>query len=263
VANQNPSSVTGDAIDKIAELVRKAEKPPFVQRPGDAEGVICVLNSDGTYRVDESVRGPTLVRVPTPDALIDYVKKHLKDNGEIYVSENSATLIMDAVEYKGDQCDCVLKHSDQFKTLARWHEEPEAMGQAELIRILRTTFHGCVPASVVTLFRTLELKSINDLKTHQGHGIESLGKSMTAKVTGTAELPDDITFVVPIWENWRISREVRCVLDVDPRLMEFKLIPVASEIERAKEAVELELCAYLRKELKDNTDAIYRGTFSA
>jgi hypothetical protein len=137
------------------------------------------------------------------------------------------------------------------------------MSQADLIRYLRVSFHNCVPSSTVTLFRTLELKAANEARSHIGHGAESLGKSITAKVTGAAEIPDEITFTVPVWENYRPVREIRCVLDLDPHLMQFKLTPVASAIAQAQEALELTLLDYLKTELAQNTDAIYRGTFSA
>jgi hypothetical protein len=96
-----------DAIDKIADLVRQAQRPPFLVRPGDAQGHVHALQPDGTYLLQENVREPTAITLPSPAAFVEYAKKHLKPNSEIYVGDNEVVLIYDAEDYRGDAARCV------------------------------------------------------------------------------------------------------------------------------------------------------------
>jgi hypothetical protein len=122
------------------------------------------------------------------------------------------------------------------------------ISQKDLIFLLRTVFKSCLgPAGdIIAVIRNMRAQMAQETGSELQHGKSSVGQKVRAEITGTAAIPEYVTFSVPVFESrFLFSSNVECALEPDPATMTFRLVPVTGEIEKAIAAGELAICEAL------------------
>jgi hypothetical protein len=146
------------------------------------------------------------------------------------------------------------------KALRAWEERPPRHPQRELIFLLRTVFADCLPSGLLEALRSVRWQNDATAVGEVQHGKRSTGKSIESTFTGTAALPEEVTFVVPVWGNafgW--TAPVRLALEIHPDAGAFQLVPLPGQLERAIASAEERLGDELKAALEDSQVPVHYG----
>jgi len=168
--------------------------------------------------------------------LISYAEKHPK--GVVWHSHSAVVLLLDD-EDRRDSVVFPLDISDAWKKLKELDAEMTPLSQRDFVRLLRF-YLGASPATVTT-FRKLTFQSQVNAVGEIQKTKESLGRSIEAEVQGTSDLPEELIFNVPIYENIgeRQLYPVRLFLEYDAQAQRIYAVPepgVLIELEETHQA---------------------------
>jgi hypothetical protein len=154
--------------------------------------------------------------------------------------------------------------SDALRQLVAWREGKAALPQADLIRILRTTFFDSLSLAptLIDVLRKIRFNSGTVVNAEVGHGKASIGKELMGEVTGTGAIPEYVRFNLPVFANacFRpIRANVECALEPDASRGEFRVIPLPGEIEDAIDAGTTAVGESLRESLPKDYP-LYHGS---
>lgn len=155
-------------------------------------------------------------------------------------------------------------HSEQMRTLIQFGQSKQFISQAELIRVLRTTFRNnlSLAGEIVNILRKVNFSSVV-----QGHGEitstkTSLGKTLTNEVTGAGIIPETVKFFVPVFAQSSLAGimyTVECVLEPEPSNGTFRIFPLPGQIEAANEYATKKIGEAFREVLPPSVE-MYHGT---
>lgn len=158
------------------------------------------------------------------------------------------------LQESGDRFDRIvfpLAVSKSWQKLRQSHE----LDQAGLRRLLRSEIDAQYdPPSIVSIISKVKFNSGSAGEATVETGKYALSKSLSAEITGTEALPEQVGARTSLWDNLRIDgvpyqARVTLHLDADPATREFTLEPFAGSVEAAEaEALEW-LVERLRKAL--------------
>ncbi|MDD4888299.1 MAG: hypothetical protein PHU85_00070 [Phycisphaerae bacterium] len=224
--------------------------------PGDPDNVI--IESGG---MREGLALPAAHRAHRVGSLDDFLRacERWGEHGTVWHSEANVTLLIDD-EYRRDGVFFPLQFSEQFERLRKLRAE-QRLNQVGIIRLLRHDLVGAVPGDLVPLFRKLDFKRRSDGTTNIQHGRESLGRSVEAEVSGTADLPELITADIRVYRSVGIiwKKSVRMTLDVDPANEVFYLCPEPDALEAAIQSTQDDIANTLSAGLVDDPPRIFYG----
>ena len=224
-----------DALRYLASMATDAAKPQEL----DA----------GNPRLKTFVCGVDRIDLPVPPAprdhalgtlhdLLAFAEKHASPEGSaIYFNPGYVRLVLDHDAHRVERATLALTPSDQWKTLKAL-EGGKPLDHKPFLRLLRIDLSGTMPPGV--LYDRVKRVAFDngsivtaDVSRNKA---ESMGRSITAKVSGEGEIPEEVTLEVPVYstpgETARYA--VRCSVEVDPGSGRFTLAPLPDELTRVQ-----------------------------
>lgn len=226
--------LTEEALALLIETAQKAKTPQGINTQNPRK-IAFALNGD----VDTMVVPPDVrrSRVHSLDDLIQAAEQAWATDPVIWHDRCSVVVVLD----NGDRRDTVvfeLIQSRPFLLLDCHSREIRQLDQRKFCRLLR--YDLMVDAALVAPFRRLEWvtgsKSLGETKPSH----DRLGKEITASVTGTDELPEEITVNVPVYENVgeRGPVSIVCSIETQPENNTIVLRPMPLEMQTAVDEVQ-------------------------
>ncbi len=238
-----------EAIDRISEMAKESVKSSVLNITGDKNGSYYLVKPDGTAErklVDAPWHRESLA---TPEELAKFIMAaEGHDHAQLFYDESSVVYLFDK-EDRRDRASCALKPSDQYLWLKAQVTNPAQFRQPAFVRLVRITLAGCFPdPNFLNLVRNLKFSSGAEAAGNIQHGKESIGRSITAAVMGEAAMPEDVTLLIPIFNNFGERLPVRCALELFPHEQSFSLTPYPQELSLAMDRTMQSLEAILTAE---------------
>lgn len=229
----------GALCDRIRELTIDAEAGEIVEAPKqELPGTYFIRAKEGL--VKHFVEPATRVELARPQDLVNYgleVMAERKGDPTFspLVTYNAFSICFYPEWPDGRHlAEVVLRMTPQWQWLCA---KPSFLPQQSFVRLLRTTLAGCVPGpDILTMVRKLKQSTQSTSEGEIQHGKESLGKNIMSKVSGEGAIPEQVTLVVPLFENFPQRFPVVCDLEIDPGSMTFQLTPLPQELTKASDA---------------------------
>ena len=176
-------------------------------------------------------------------------------SASIWYSRSSVVALLDDTDRR-DTVRISMQASEEIITLRNLESTPVEMSQAEILRLLRTTFHGAVPEELklVALLRNVKFKLVKDDEVDLQKGKSSIGSKLASEAQFTSAIPENVVLSVPVFTNgfarWRVP--VECCLEVLDIEQKFQLFPLPGEVEKATCEAEANICRDIRSLLGDS-----------
>ena len=233
-----------DVLNKVEELVKKGNRTEIVSVVGVGEPshVYYLRNGDELTRME--AESPVIGHVTsTLETLADKAADVVKDEGfvegepsnaQIWVDRSGVVLLLD-----GDRRDKVtfnLTLSEQLVKLS------QIIGtrftQKDFVFLLRTTFRDCLTLAgdLLPIVRKVKFSNNQSGESEVKHGSSSIGKSLTAEITGTGTLPEYVNIALPVFSQagvQSVRSVVSCALEPDAATCTFQLVALPGQIEQA------------------------------
>ena len=182
----------------------------------------------------------------------------------IWASRQGVVCLLDDATRR-DRVSMLLSWSEQLAVLKGFAQPtPTWMKQEDLVRVLRISLAGCVPTSLLPIVRKTKFRQNAEGETEVAHGKASMGRSMERELTGTSNIPEQITVIVPLWQGFQAHHPypVECAIEIDVVTERFAIVPLPGEIERAIRKGESDLINHLKAQFVDegSTVMVYYGT---
>lgn len=244
----------GSAIQEIERLTRASQKTEILKAPDQPSGVFYIVGPDG--KADKTTADPAWhsEKLATPVELARFIKEHSDEGSATFLSETKAVFVYELTDRR-DVAVCDLRLSPQF----RWLKDSsgKAMDQKSFVRLLRIDFRGCLgDSNLLPLVRQLKFTADGAVEGNIQHGRESMGKQITAAVTGADAIPEDLTLFVPVFENHPFRARVACAVETLPHEQAFRLTPFPLEVPVAMDAAMEDVRRVLSG---DKLPTVYRG----
>lgn len=219
--------LTLGAIEKIEKLVLAANaivhpsaEPDHLYYLRDPNGEFVRDNDDSLIIVaDARPRAHEVDDMETFVRLVETYKEQDADPALILISNSRVEAVLDA-STRRERIVWPLTRTEQWVIVG---SQPSSMQtsrpQAQFIRFLRVDLAGCVPEELITLVRSLRFAKGDEGTREVGKSSESIAMSVKRAVTsGGADIPDEVTVKVALYEEWakpEAVQQVRCALDVN------------------------------------------------
>lgn len=239
------NAVTAEAIREIERLT-KAAATVAVVAPGLEDSDRYLLVGPGGERewiVPEP--GPLDVKLATPAEVYRWAIEHPPEGAEgfkaprreLYLSAGGLSLVLDADGDRRGLVSCSFAKTEQFAALAA----APAMDQLTFVRWLRRTMHGCLPADLLAMARSLRWQKTETAtgSYDQNRADHSLGKSveLAAAGGGAIAVPEIVAATVPVLDvladDPANHATIQCVVEVLHERKMFCVSPLPGELDRA------------------------------
>lgn len=228
-----------EIVDKIRDMAVKAHGNRIFRADGEPPYLYYIENANGKLEA-EFAKNPRH-HVANDESAVTAFANRFAELGlpvAVWYSRDGVTAILD----DGDQTrrhsvHLKLSLSVQINELLNQEKVASAKKQDELIRWLRTKFHGCLaPAGEIILnLRALRFVKSADTNANIQHGARNVSSTIAAQVTGRNAIPEDFEIDVPIFANayQQLREKVTLIVDIDEAAETIKLIPAPGSIENA------------------------------
>lgn len=240
-------------VKSVADLATASVRSSVLPLPAEKPGTYALVKPDGATDVRVAEPSWHTEKLKTPTDLNDFIghdKKIMANEAPsaIYISENEVAYIYDQTDRR-DRASCELVVSDPFDVLAGFSRNPTDLSHEALIRHLRITFRGCIPAEILKTLRSVKFSTGADASaTIQNTKTESMGNTVRNAIAGDNPMPEELFFRVPIFENHTFMADVACALEVFPSRQAFRIVPYPGEIANAMVATLDDVAAMFDKE---------------
>lgn len=250
-----------EVLDRLLKIGAEL-KPDVFPVGGEPSHVYYFRLPDGRYEKRTADPQPRKHVAADLDTLAEIAGEH-ESTAEIWYSRAGVTLFLDKDERR-NVVTMPLDLSPQIRRLAELEQHKPAFSQAEIIRELRITFAGCLgPAgNLVEILRRVKFNATQDSDQTIQHGKSSLGKQITAQVTGAGIIPEDFVMDVPVFTSPRLAhirQAVHVALEPDAATCRFQLIPFPGRVEAAVSMGEAAVGADIKTELGALRVPVYFG----
>lgn len=236
----------GKLVEAVSELAQKSCEPMIVDH-GEKTGQI-VYFLQGKFHVHQDRPHYRQHQAYSLDTITDFANRFLGRAVSDDPNEVNPAGFDAAVWYNRDAVSVLLNDEDrrervvfnlalspQIKSLQK---SGDAIKQRALILWLRTTMANCLPVhpTFIDSVRTLKFRTNQEATGEFKKDRASLGKSIISELTASEELPEYVTFNVPVFDNGSLSNvraNVQCAIDIVPADENFFVIPIAGSIEKA------------------------------
>ncbi len=252
-----------ELFDKVLET-GKACGPRVINADREPGHIYYLDYGDGKPRLIEAQPQPICAELLSLSAVADFVIREGSSLSAVWYSRSGVVAILDhcvatAEEESGEIVDTdigtrreggslFLRPSAQMLMLADLAKTKVPFDQRKLILLLRSTFTDCLveAAGLIDVLRSVKFEAGTTAEGNIGRqGNASVGKSLRTQVSGTAEIPEQVTLVVPAFEGPILPRSkwvrVRMVLDADAGSATFQFYPVAGDLDAAWYEAEMHL----------------------
>lgn len=230
-----------EVVEYLVNLGR-LNASPVVTVPGAPPNVFYVRQPDGTLKLMNQAAPSVAHTLYSLDSFARLAAAW--GDGLVWYSHAGATLQND--DFRATYA--TVEHP-VFATVRSIAAGTGMYRQDQLLTLLRTTFRDCLPANsnLVELLRRVKLKAGQTADSEVQPGRVSLGKTMTAELTGAGVLPEYLTLSVPVFANADLPARaaVEFVLDPVPAQEQFLFRPLPGQVEAAQAAAVADLAGRL------------------
>lgn len=226
--------LTKEAIDKIEELAVKAsgaDAHTFTFEKGRVRVVNAKTGVVGHLEV------PSFPPVMTVRGLGDLTAA-INDYGDIdsdatcFIDESSVVVFFD--ESRNSYATLPLKMNPAIDTLKRMKDLPPA----QLRRLLRVELFDVEtsPEDFCDVISVLKFEAMQTTDVALRKGDESIGKSVRSKVTAESDIPEQVTFTLPVYPELagvNTIAQIRCAVVTDPSAGTLSVMPYPGQIDAA------------------------------
>jgi hypothetical protein len=246
-----------ETLQLIQETAQKAQRAAIVDVPGDGRHVY-MQQGDHVDKLEVPPACRTHV-VHSLAELIAYALNQANPKPIVWHGMEGVVLLTDDADRR-DRVVFPLTQSARFKVLCKLAEETVLMQQAAFVKLLRIQL-GLDNLVVVSKFRKLDWAVGNEGQSEVRHGADRLGKSITAKVQGIDELPEELDVPVPVYQQTGEREEyvVRCAIEIDAVNQRFQLVPLPDELERVMDLAQDSIGKRLAGGLDECKVPVYYG----
>jgi hypothetical protein len=194
------------------------------------DGVIHEVHPDIPPRQHQADSLATLIE------FVDKVPESFSDSVAVWFDEDRVVAVLDNLQWRSNRITLDLDFTPQFKTLQRLAEKPEWHEQKPFIRLLRIDLADTLtPATLLNPCRNLKWTTGTTVDSKVSRVGDQMGKSVNAAVSGEAEIPEEVTVGVRVFQNKGIEVRVlvRCAIEIDHLNARLQLLPFPGEIEQA------------------------------
>jgi hypothetical protein len=234
-----------EAIEKIGALVRAADG---IRHPeSEPRHVYYFRGGDGSWERKLADPAPRAHRADDLETFVAMMRGYGHEEALVLISESQVTGVLDP-DVRREMIVWPLTPTRQWSILSG-PQLSAPRNQRDFIRFLRVDLAGCVSPELIRLLRSLKFSNAGDAERNVGKSTEAIATSIRrACLTGDAELPDEATLRVTVYEEWakETSRQdVTCALSVDLEDGELSLETIAGELHDAGLNVRREIQAAL------------------
>jgi hypothetical protein len=201
-------------------------------------------NPDGTTTFKDPLPAVRKHELRSIDDIAQFAHDHKAGNGLCFYARNKIVYYIEDGK-RLDLATVPLECSPPMLELMRLEEKAGAkIDQRALIWALRTVFKDRLQdaAKIITAIRNVKFDSDMSKQQEIQRGKASIGTSIQKQFVGLQELPEYITFRVPVWEGpIEHIADVECILDPDEQTGNFLLQPLPGVIEDVFTKAEQEL----------------------
>lgn len=225
-----------DIGQQIERLTRESIKTSTLNAPGPT-GWYYLVDPQGKAELqlakppwhNECLESPKAIE----EFIADGIKKQKFADPAIFYGIKGVVLYYDRNDRR-DIASCPLPFSTQYCTLR--DRNGQYMTQKDFIRMLRVTFHNSLAdGGLLNILSKIRWEQNANGSSEMTHGKESLGRQLIASVQGIDVVPDELTVVVPMFENHPYRASIKCAIDINVEARTFSLTPYPQEIQNAFE----------------------------
>lgn len=229
-----------EALEYLTGLATKAASP--VKIDSDPRRLRYVI--DGNVVEYDAPPKPRRHEASSLEDLISLAKRFAEtvevDGGEhaaVWYDEGNVVLVIDDAGHRIETATLELLNSDAFVTARNLRDSPRWLEPKPFIRLLRIDLARTLePAELLDRVRRVKFEAGQATTADVQRNRESLGREITSKVDTVAELPEEVTLLVPVYKTQGETDRLplRCAVEVDPARGAFQLLPLPDEIERVQ-----------------------------
>jgi hypothetical protein len=184
----------------------------------------------------------------------------LSGTSSAWFNRNGVVFFPDDAE-REDALTLTLNPSPFMKEIQSWSPiAGQCFDQKSLLKLLRIRFKGYLDdaARIVDAIRNVRWTQNENKEQVQLKGKASLGKNLTQEFVGVDNLPDYITFQIPLFDSgYDHNVKIECALEPDETNAQFRLTPVANAVEEAWRDAEDSLGVSLQGSLPESLPVYY------
>ena len=233
-----------DGVEAIEMVVERATHvvPAVLPLPQEKPGTygLFVPGKPGDKLGDlltTKVAGPLWHNEQLADVnnLVAFVENKTKaqdtKTGVIYVGPDAVQYVYDSHDRR-DRATCVLELSEPWKLLSK---PIPPLEQKAIIRLLRINFNGCLHngSTLIETMREIKFDAQGSIESKVNHGNASLGKKLSAAITGVNSIPDEFPMVVQVFKNFPFKVQILCALEIHTEVAKFEIVPYPNQLEDA------------------------------
>ncbi len=235
---------------------------PIVRAESEPAHVYYIRQPDGSLSREHAIAPPVKQIAHSLATIAQVARDEIDVGGEMWFSSSGVTL-RHGIDLR-QTTTLPLLLSAQLRQLVAWRDQPSHLTQADLIRVLRTTFRDSLSAApqLIDILRKIKFNSGTQINAEVGHGRASLGKEIMGEVTGSGLIPDYVRFNVPLFANAclrSVRANVECALEPNASTGQFQVIPMPAQIEDALDVGTTAIGAILRESLPKDYP-LYHGS---
>jgi hypothetical protein len=250
-----------ELLKALSEQAVKASDLKAFRPPGEPESVYYLRDADGNVSRHDTEPPHRDHKAADLSAVVAFAIAN-KDASVFYNRASVVCLLEDSI--RRDRITLPLTFSPQLAEVLRWGKALYA-SQGDLIRLLRTTFRNSMHGGDLFLksIRTINFEAGSKLVSDQQTTKQSMTKEQIARLTGGADLPEEILLTFPIFDGvWpQLQGTVTVALDTDAAKQQFILSPIPGDAETAIRKAEAEIGLKLVTDMGDAPAAerVYYG----
>lgn len=261
-----------ELFNAICKKATEAQEPSVA--PYDQRVSLMFRSPDGVMNFRPPERPPIRQHlVGSIEALAEYAEEHklrgrdkdLAGDTEMRASScwacrNQVVLFPDDVE-RDDAVMMRLAFSKPLITIMQWEKNPGVYDQKQLQRLLRVDFRNCLPEAqaILDIIKQIRWGETRGIESSAVKGKSSLGKSLHQEFVGLENLPDFLTFQLPVFSQGFVTfQRVECYLEPNEGSTNFTILPTFGQVEAAVVAGELALIDALKVALPEGLP-VYHG----
>jgi hypothetical protein len=260
-----------EALEYLLESGQRATALDVVQIPGDPTRVILHNHHEGT-QTDHELPPPRRNHAITNR--LDFVAfaqrktlvasaPGLDEDPVCWINRQGATLILDDDRYRQNHVVWAFDRTRQAGWLDMVDEAANPMLEpTELITVIRRVL-GLTDCPLISALRHVDWETAKQTRTIAERGKESLGQTISAKVSTLEAIPEQITVSVPLFEGGICPKsDISCLVEIDAPTAKVGLFPRPGQMREAYDAA----VNFIANDLTNDFDGalpLYRGSANA
>jgi len=180
---------------------------------------------------------------------------------EVFVAKDRVAVLLDRSK-RHEVVDVVLTETKRLQLCMDLEARPRSMQPKDAVKMLRLELHSGNHQHVIDALSNLDFQRTSDGRSQVGHGKESLGKSVEARVQQADKVPEKFTVGCPVWTTTGFTRygvTIEFGVFLNPEAMTVELRVLSDEIERVRNLALGDVANDLREALEGKVP-VFLGT---